>query len=358
MSIPERISTLTFPRNNNLEWLRLIFAVQVVFVHAAEHLNFAIPSIIGHFPGVPAFFFVSGFLIYASYLNAPGRRYFENRFLRLYPALVFVTLGGMAVALAAHGWSDLIHNLPTYTVWLVSQTTLGQAYNPALFRDIGVGVINGSLWTLTTEILFYCSVPIVAWMERRFRFTVLLLIVLSFTIYVTGPLIWHETIYHKRTIYDFIAVTPMAWGWMFGFGVLAVKHFDLVQRGLKYLPIAAVPMAVMIGFGKGPLFASLGNRVGLMYFASYVALVLWLAFATPFVRLKFDLSYGIYVWHMPVINLLLVLAVPSATPLAFALTFGISALSWILVEKPALRLKRQSLKPIDLSPGLVGEKLA
>src|SRR6266436_40126 len=99
--LPAGEPAVTFPRNNNLEWLRLIFAVQVVFVHAAEHLNFAIPAIIGHFPGVPAFFFVSGFLIYASYLNAPGRRYFENRFLRLFPALVFVTLGGMAVALAA-----------------------------------------------------------------------------------------------------------------------------------------------------------------------------------------------------------------------------------------------------------------
>jgi len=69
------------------------FRGQVVFVHAAEHLNFAIPAIIGHFPGVPAFFFVSGFLIYASYLNAPGRRYFENRFLRLFPALVFCNIG-------------------------------------------------------------------------------------------------------------------------------------------------------------------------------------------------------------------------------------------------------------------------
>jgi peptidoglycan/LPS O-acetylase OafA/YrhL len=358
MTLPGRISTPAFPRNNNLEWLRLIFAVQVVFVHAAEHLNFTIPPIVGHFPGVPAFFFVSGFLIYASYRNAPGRRYFENRLLRLFPALVFVTLGGMAVALGAHGWRDLINNFPTYMIWLVAQTTLGQAYNPALFRDIGVGVINGSLWTLTTEILFYYSVPILVWMERRFRFTVLALVGLSFAIYVSGPLLWSEALYRQRTLFDILALTPIVWGWMFGFGILAVKRFDLVQRGLKYLPIAVVPMAVMIGFGKGPLFASVGNRVGLVYFASYVVLVLWFAFATPFVRLKFDLSYGIYVWHMPVINLLLVFAVPRGAPLAFVLTLAIAALSWIVVEKPALKLKRQSLKPIELPPRLVGANLA
>jgi peptidoglycan/LPS O-acetylase OafA/YrhL len=350
-------STPVFPRrNNNLEWLRLIFAIQVVFVHAAEHLNFRIPSIVGHFPGVPAFFFVSGFLIYASYLNAPGRRYLENRFLRLYPGLVFVTLGGMLVALAAHGWRDLINHLPTYIFWLGAQTTLGQAYNPGLFRDIGVGAINGSLWTLTTEILFYCSVPIIVRMERRFRFTVPTLIVLSFAVYVLGPLFWREPIYRNKTINDIVALTPIAWGWMFGFGILAVKRFDIVQQRLKYLPFAVAPMAVMAWLGKGPLFASVGNRLGLFYFISYIALVLWFAFATPFVRLKFDLSYGVYVWHMPVINLLLVLAVPSAS-VAFVLTLAISALSWILVEKPALKLKRQSQKPVDVSQGRLSQRL-
>ena len=185
------------------------------------------------------------------------------------------------------------------------------------------------------------------------------LIVLSFTVYVLGPLFWREAIYRNKTIYDIIALTPLAWGWMFGFGILAVKRFDIVQRGLKYLPFAVVAMAAMIWLSGGPLFASVGNRLGLFYFISYAALVLWFAFATPYIRLKFDLSYGIYVWHMPVINLLLVLALPSA-PLAFVLTLSISGLSWMLVEKPALKLKRQSLKPIDVSQvhlaqGLVGE---
>ena len=158
-----------FPRNNNLEWLRLIFAIQVVLSHASDHLGLKTPEIIRHFPGVPAFFFVSGFLIYASYLNAPGRRYFENRFLRLYPCLLFVTLGGIMLALTAHGWRDLQDNLPTYALWFIAQTTIGQAYNPPLFRDIGVGVINGALWTLTTEILFYISVPVIVWLEKRLK---------------------------------------------------------------------------------------------------------------------------------------------------------------------------------------------
>lgn len=335
-----------FPRNNNLEWLRLIFAAQVVFSHVASHMGLIIPDVISHFPGVPAFFFVSGFLIYASYLNSPGWRYFQNRFLRLYPGLVFVTVGGLIVALTARGWDDFLNNLPAYALWFIAQSTLGQAYTPEIFREIGVGVINGSLWTLTVEIMFYLIVPIIVWFEARFRQTVLLLLSLSFLVYVFGPLILNKSIYHNKSVYDFMALTPIVWGWMFAFGILAVKHFNLVHRWIKYFPFVIVPLTVMIAIGDGPFFASASNRLGILYFSCYVGLILWFAFATPFVRLKFDLSYGSYVWHMPVINMLLVLSIPSV-PLAFALTFVIASLSWFLIEKPALKLKRKSLNPIE-----------
>lgn len=59
-----------FPRLNNLEWLRLFFALQVVAGHCSAHLGLRLPKILAFFPGVPAFFFVSGFLIYASYSNS------------------------------------------------------------------------------------------------------------------------------------------------------------------------------------------------------------------------------------------------------------------------------------------------
>ena len=299
-----------FPRNNNLEWLRLIFAVQVVLCHSASHLKFEIPSIITYFPGVPAFFFVSGFLIYASYMNAPGLSYFKNRFLRLYPGLVFVTFGGGMVALFAHGWIDIINNFQTYLIWFIAQTTLGQAYNPGLFRDIGVGVINGSLWTITTEILFYFSVPIIAWLEKRFSHIVLALIIVSFLFYAIAPLLWNKPIYRNKTFYDIIALTPIVWGWMFGFGILAVKNFELIRQWLHYLPLTVIPITIMIVMGSlqpDYLFSSSGNRVGLIYFVFYVSIITWFAFAITPIRLNFDLSYGAYIWHMPVINLMITL---------------------------------------------------
>ena len=110
---------LPFPRKNNLELLRLIFAMQVLIQHSSEHLGYGIPEIIKYFPGVPAFFFVSGFLINTSYLNAPGFRYFQNRFLRVFPGLLFVTIGGLGVVVASKGLVFVSENLSACLIWFL-----------------------------------------------------------------------------------------------------------------------------------------------------------------------------------------------------------------------------------------------
>src|SRR5205823_1285002 len=188
------------------------------------------------------------------------------------------------------------------------------------FRDVGMGVINGPLWTITTEILFYLCVPVIASLERRVRYTVAALTAASFIVYAVGPSVWSAPVYHDKTIYDVLAITPVAWGWMFGFGILAVKHFDRVARGLRYFPWALALMMPMIVLGSGLLFGATGNRLGLAYFTAYIAVVFWLAFGTRYVKLETDLSYGVYVWHMPVINLLLVAASSHSISLAIVST--------------------------------------
>ena len=62
-------------RTNNFDLIRLCAATQVIILHAADHLRLfqvsgtvgAIVSVIGFFPGVPTFFFISGFLISKSW---------------------------------------------------------------------------------------------------------------------------------------------------------------------------------------------------------------------------------------------------------------------------------------------------
>ena len=90
-----------FSRENNFDLLRLIAATQVVILHTIGHLEInnlnKFTNILSYFPGVLMFFTISGFLIFSSFdRNKDLKKYFINRFLRLFPALWFcfiITLG-------------------------------------------------------------------------------------------------------------------------------------------------------------------------------------------------------------------------------------------------------------------------
>jgi peptidoglycan/LPS O-acetylase OafA/YrhL len=62
---------------------------------------------------------------------------------------------------------------------------------------------------------------------------------------------------------------------------------------------------------------------------------------------KNDFSYGIYIYHMPIVNFMLYKGMGGTygyLGMALALTLGMAILSWLLVEKPALRLKKITLR--------------
>jgi peptidoglycan/LPS O-acetylase OafA/YrhL len=67
-------------------------------------------------------------------------------------------------------------------------------------------------------------------------------------------------------------------------------------------------------------------------------------------RLRTDLSYGVYIYAFPVQQLLVICGLGMINPILFAIiatiaTLPLAALSWFVVEKPAMslksRLKRQ-----------------
>ncbi len=82
--------------NNNFNLIRLLASIQVMIYHFLEHFGLNklpiykdIHKVLSYFPGVPIFFFISGFLIFKSYELAPNFKiYLRNRLLRIYPALI------------------------------------------------------------------------------------------------------------------------------------------------------------------------------------------------------------------------------------------------------------------------------
>jgi peptidoglycan/LPS O-acetylase OafA/YrhL len=111
----------------------------------------------------------------------------------------------------------------------------------------------------------------------------------------------------------------------------------IVHRALA----AAAAISVVAALLLLPQYQLLG-AFGFAYLCVYAAVRLPMR-GNP----RWDLSYGLYVYHWPV-YLLLALAGGSVlgewafAAVGMALTLCLAILSWVLVERPALRLKHAS----------------
>ena len=78
---------------NNFDLIRLIAAAEVAIRHSFHHIAPNVEArpllwVLDFIPGVPIFFFLSGYLISRSWERSPSPRgFFHNRALRLFPAL-------------------------------------------------------------------------------------------------------------------------------------------------------------------------------------------------------------------------------------------------------------------------------
>jgi len=59
-----------------------------------------------------------------------------------------------------------------------------------------------------------------------------------------------------------------------------------------------------------------------------------------------DISYGLYIYHMLVIRLMMQFAVLSLSAV-IAISLALAIISWTLVERPFLKRKRRTLRALS-----------
>jgi len=344
-------------RVNNFDLLRILAAAQVVYMHSIAHLGIPSPpitQIIAAFPGVPVFFALSGYLISASYERTPDlRSYARNRLLRILPALWCVVIVTTAVA-TAFGYRFLN---PTGVVWFMTQL-VGLIWTPHFLKSFGFGSYNGSLWTIPIELQFYFLLPLLYAAarppKRRTATLALAWLVSVVAVYVyalhTPPLAEtsDEPLPHKLVRYSF---GPHIY--LFLTGVLlqrwhAHRSRWIAGRGLFWLAGYIVLTRLVPTGAASYVLCTLVMAVT----------VISLAFTVPRLAERVlrgnDLSYGVYIYHGLVLNVLIERGAHARLAWlipVFAATLALAALSWWLVEKPFLRRKRNPLHPTAVATG-------
>jgi peptidoglycan/LPS O-acetylase OafA/YrhL len=349
-------------KSNNFDLIRLVAALQVVVVHSLHHLGLASDLNLAElltrfFPGVPVFFFVSGFLITQSFDKNPSIVDFTlNRCLRIYPALIVCFLVSVLSVFAMGYFRSARTDWIEFAGWTAAQLSFLQFYNPDFMRHYGSGVMNGSMWTISVELQFYVLTPLIhKFMHSRMsaKFGKNSLCIALILVFMTANQIYDMLLPMRGESMSIklVGVTFIPWLYMFLAGALVQYNFAFFHAKLsgKFLPVFVAYVAIAL-LAERWLGWGFGNSLNPVFFLGLMFVLFAAAFSYP--RLsdhllrRNDISYGVYIYHMPVINLLLVSGYGGSIKgawIGMSVTIALGLVSWLLVEKPALAFKRHPL---------------
>jgi peptidoglycan/LPS O-acetylase OafA/YrhL len=340
-------------RDNNFNLLRLVAAMMVLISHSFalatgtitaepwhEHLGITPGSL-----AVDIFFIASGFLVTGS-LCARGNvpQFLLARFLRIYPGLAVAVLSttlvlGLFFCTLSFGeflaqrdtWRYVVRN-----ILLVLPDGIFVWKLPGVFEDhISGNAVNGSLWTLTSEVRLYVILCL-AWLAIGFlggaQRRLIGLVALALAI---AGFAWHFGTRGDGVL----TMEPRLLAFFFSGSVMYVWRNTIPASWTLFTALLALT-----------LFSAWDREVfGVVWLFTLPYLVLFFALvpAGPirgFNRIG-DYSYGVYIYAFPVQKILVDLN-PGITPWALmpasaAVTLVLAVASWYGVEEPALRLKER-----------------
>jgi peptidoglycan/LPS O-acetylase OafA/YrhL len=330
-----------FAYNPALDGLRAIAILLVLLSHAHA------PMFEGAFFGVDLFFVLSGYLITSLLLRevaTTGRidyaQFYWRRFLRLSPALLLFL--GTYCVVAPYLWPELTD---IYSDALVSALYLAD-YGIAFF-DSPDTLLH--MWSLAVEEHFYLLWPLVLMgiVRRAPRGTVWRTILLLFVLGWAWRVFW---VAQDQRFYEvFFRFDTRTTGLVLGsmLAALIIERPDLFERLRAQLPrwmwlVLAVPLLMAMEWDDmnamvwGLTLVELATMAILIAVHRPQGLVAEMLSAPVLVWLG-KLSYGIYLWHYPVVRYLRAdYPWPVTVALGLAISATLAAISLYTVERWAL----------------------
>ncbi len=323
---------------NNFHLVRLLAALAVIYGHSYHVTGQPGADLFLQLVGfkfiggvaVDIFFVISGFLIVASLERHSVVDYLKARCLRIFPALFVAVLISVLIL------GPLVSEDPGY--WANPQTwhylyknalMVSTEYMlPGVFQSNPDHAVNGSLWSLPVEFRLYIVFLLlsVLGMLKRDRYTVL-----TIATFLLGLVVVPR--YPIFTQYEnWVNVSAY-----FMAGALFWKR----RSEIRLSPWYVLGVLALCCFFHGTKEFSIAFFIAATYLTFYISFLRvpdWM-----YIR-HTDLSYGVYLYGWPIQSVLVMLRPGQSalfnTVAACVVALCVAALSWNLVEKRALALKR------------------
>lgn len=325
---------------NSLDLLRLVAATLVLYSHQYVLLGFPEPSFLGMTTfggaGVSIFFFLSGFLVWSSWVrDSDIKRFFIRRSLRIFPGLwlvVFITVFFFGPALSNFSLTDYFTSTETWRYLSTAVLLVRKGLPGVLNGNPFPQAINGSLWTLPIEFLCYLTVAVVGSVQLAQKNWLLggclCLVALGATL---GPAMVGE-----RFIPHFEMVAFFWWGAWYGH---LSRNLSTHSKWDWVLSVLALLVFLTLG-SRGV------ERTSMLLFAGGLVIIARkVSIGAPLTDRLGDLSYGMYIFAFPVQQAFIQLAhdrnwaFETYLASSFLVTAGLAYASWHCIEKRVLLFK-------------------
>lgn len=337
-------------KSNSLNELRFYLALVVVTIHLAfltqTELTKNILTIT--YPlatrAVDLFFVLSGFLIYMSWdKNKSVKGYFYKRFFRLYPLYFLVVISIPLLFIILFGGELDFDTVISYLIANLSFMNFIFPEIPGLFERNNHQIINGALWSLKVEVMFYISLPFIYWLiERAKRPFTIIVVLFSASLFFNLLLLVIERFFsiNLGPLYNQLPSKL----YLFVFGIVLYKYFDFFKVGL----LSSLKLVfIFIFYLSLFLFSDLNFAISIVV-CSLLLFFSFINFKFAFFSATADYSYSIYITHFPIIQIMLGFGVEFVSFfdlfLYLIIQSVVSILCWKVVESNCLRISHNLLR--------------
>ena len=307
------------------------------------------------FMGVDIFFVLSGFLITSLIMKDRStnqknlfKRFYKRRALRLLPALYALLIADFFVS----RWE----NFPGDIQWRTTWHALLFLNNWNIVNNFGEAQNDlGHLWSLGIEEQFYLIWPLTLWLLAKLKISSKMMIPLilfaSLVVMAHRTSLWNDgTSWIILYIRTDTRLDSLLIGAMFAY---VYRHYQVPSKILNSVATLSFIGLIYIKYflDKSPFRFEMGYTT-IALLAGFI--ILSVAEGVFFIQKVFTwrpltmigkVSYGLYLWHMPIFLLFGRHVTSGPKPLriliGIVIASVVTSLSWFFIEKPFLNIKNR-----------------
>ncbi len=345
---------------NCFDLLRLYSAFYVMTLHIMRHVRLEeVSHIFDWWNGVVVLFCISGFLVPASMERSKNAREFlKKRVLRIIPSLWVCIIAGIIAAAAFCGFEPTREFFKWFAGQLVFIRDLPQ---PEFINNFGIGNFQANLWTMIFTVQFYIITALIYPLLKNKRMWVWITVLAAAMVFNIAVPYVQEIL--PETGRKIVSHTCLPYFYIYFAGWFMYRYRERIVPYLTHTKILCVILFILRALYCERMGVRVGDYQDMIQILLLCMLTIGIGYSFGKIRFKFDLSYGLYLYHMIVVDIFVqtghvgsmrnVIAV-------YIIAFLCSVISHYLVDDTVAEVfkrfdgkKNSSLSETVLSPSMV-----